>query len=178
MQSLLQTHKSQLRSIGVSNFSIKTLTQLFADERVTVIPATNQVELHPYLPQMGLKEYCEQKGILLTAYSPLGTCFICYILCRLPHDEFFLCICYDQLGGRSGQPPATARSSPDAPPLLLGDSVVVSLAEKYGATPGQILLNWGIQRGTVVIPKSENEGRMKANITVRAVLLSAFKISH
>lgn len=136
MQSLLQTHKSQLRSIGVSNFSIKTLTQLFADERVTVIPATNQVELHPYLPQMGLKEYCEQKGILLTAYSPLG------------------------------QPPATARSSPDAPPLLLGDSVVVSLAEKYGATPAQILLNWGIQRGTVVIPKSENEGRMKANITI------------
>lgn len=72
MQTLLKTHKSQLRSIGVSNFSIKTLTQLLADERVTVIPATNQVELHPYLPQVGLKEYCEEKGILLTAYSPLG----------------------------------------------------------------------------------------------------------
>lgn len=51
----------------------------------------------------------------------------------------------------------------------------MSLAEKYGATPAQILLNWGIQRGTVVIPKSENEARMKANITVRAVLLSTFK---
>lgn len=75
MQSLLQTHKSQLRSIGVSNFSIKTFTQLVADERVTVIPATNQVELHPYLPQTALKEYCEQKGIILTAYSPLGAYF-------------------------------------------------------------------------------------------------------
>lgn len=76
MQTLLQTHKSQLRSIGVSNFSIKTLTQLLADERVTVIPATNQVELHPYLPQEALKKYCEEKGILLTAYSPLGTSFV------------------------------------------------------------------------------------------------------
>lgn len=145
---------------------------------MTVIPATNQVELHPYLPQTGLKEYCERKGIVLTAYSPLGTCFLCYVVYRLPNKEFFLYIALYLLDGHSGQPPAAANSSPDAPPLLLGDSIVVSLAEKYGATPAQILLNWGIQRGTVVIPKSENEGRMKANITVRALLFSAFKTSH
>ena len=72
MQSLLETHKSQLRSIGVSNFSIQTLTQLLSDPRVTVVPATNQVELHPYLPQEELKKYCDEKGIVLTAYSPLG----------------------------------------------------------------------------------------------------------
>lgn len=93
--------------------------------------------------------------------------------------EFFLYIAlYHLLDGHPGQPPAAANSSPDAPPLLLGDSTVVSLAEKYGATPAQILLNWGIQRGTVVIPKSENEGRMKANITVRALLFSTFITSH
>ncbi|THH05084.1 hypothetical protein EW145_g5052 [Phellinidium pouzarii] len=68
MEKLLETGK--LKSIGVSNFSIKTLEQLLA--KATVTPVTNQVELHPCLPQNDLKEYCEGKGILLTAYSPIG----------------------------------------------------------------------------------------------------------
>lgn len=61
----------KIRTLGVSNFSIKTLEQLLP--HCTVLPAVNQVELHPCLPQNDLKEYCESKGILLTAYSPLGT---------------------------------------------------------------------------------------------------------
>lgn len=73
MQSLLTTHKSQLRSIGVSNFSIKTLNVLLGDARVTVIPAVNQVECHPYLPNEELKEWCSEKGIAVVAYSPLGS---------------------------------------------------------------------------------------------------------
>lgn len=60
----------KVRSIGVSNFSIKTLEQLLA--KANVVPANNQVELHPCLPQEGLKKYCDEKGILLTAYSPFG----------------------------------------------------------------------------------------------------------
>lgn len=73
MQSLLNTHKSQLRSIGVSNFSIKTLNVLLGDARVTVIPGVNQVECHPYLPNEELKEWCSEKGIAVVAYSPLGS---------------------------------------------------------------------------------------------------------
>ncbi|THG95126.1 hypothetical protein EW026_g6467 [Hermanssonia centrifuga] len=68
MEKLLDTGK--VKSIGVSNFSIKTLEVLLP--QCTIIPATNQVELHPCLPQFGLKEYCDSKGILLTAYSPFG----------------------------------------------------------------------------------------------------------
>ncbi|KAA1470661.1 Aldo/keto reductase [Dentipellis sp. KUC8613] len=68
MEKLLDTGK--VKSIGVSNFSIKTLTQLLP--HCKVIPATNQVELHPFLPQLDLKAFCEEHGILLTAYSPLG----------------------------------------------------------------------------------------------------------
>ncbi|TFY81113.1 hypothetical protein EWM64_g2899 [Hericium alpestre] len=67
-EKLLDTGK--VKSIGVSNFSIKTLTELLP--HCKVIPATNQVELHPYLPQHRLKQFCESRGILLTAYSPLG----------------------------------------------------------------------------------------------------------
>lgn len=70
MEKLIETGK--VKSIGVSNFSIKILSQLLDDPRTKVVPAVNQVEMHPCLPQTNLKEFCESKGILMTAYSPLG----------------------------------------------------------------------------------------------------------
>ncbi|KAJ3519626.1 hypothetical protein NM688_g9274 [Phlebia brevispora] len=66
MEKLLETGK--VKSIGVSNLSIKHLETLLP--HCKVIPVTNQVQLHPCLPDAALKEYCEAKGILLTAYSP------------------------------------------------------------------------------------------------------------
>ncbi|KAJ7663861.1 NADP-dependent oxidoreductase domain-containing protein [Mycena polygramma] len=67
----LELHASgRARAIGVSNFSIKTLKQLF--ETAKTVPAVNQVEMHPYLAQTELLEYCRKKGIVVTAYSPSG----------------------------------------------------------------------------------------------------------
>ncbi|KAF8348368.1 aldo/keto reductase [Amanita rubescens] len=68
MEKLLDTGK--VKSIGVSNFSIKTLSALLP--HCKVVPVINQIEMHPCLPQEDLKSFCEEKGILLTAYSPLG----------------------------------------------------------------------------------------------------------
>lgn len=59
-----------VRSIGVSNFTVDQIKRLLGVARVK--PVTNQVELHPYLVQKELQEYCNQNGIVLTAYSPLG----------------------------------------------------------------------------------------------------------
>lgn len=59
-----------VRSIGVSNFNVEQLKQLLSVARIK--PVTNQVELHPYLVQAELKKYCNDNGIVLTAYSPLG----------------------------------------------------------------------------------------------------------
>ncbi|KAM0750837.1 aldo/keto reductase [Meredithblackwellia eburnea MCA 4105] len=68
MEKLLEGGK--IRSIGVSNFSVKNFEILLPS--VKIVPAVNQVESHPYLPQNELTEYCTKKGIHLTAYCPLG----------------------------------------------------------------------------------------------------------
>jgi diketogulonate reductase-like aldo/keto reductase len=68
MEALLKTGKT--RAIGVSNFNIRRLKQLL--DSCTVKPATNQIEAHPYLQQQELFDFCQEKGILIEAYSPLG----------------------------------------------------------------------------------------------------------
>ncbi|KAI0789019.1 Aldo/keto reductase [Irpex lacteus] len=68
MEKLLETGK--VRAIGLSNFSIKNLEILLP--HVQVVPVTNQVEIHPFLPSFELQKYCQDKGILLTAFSPFG----------------------------------------------------------------------------------------------------------
>lgn len=59
------------RAIGVSNFTLPMMQQLL--NACEVLPAVLQIELHPYLQQNELVEFCHDKGILVTAYSPLGS---------------------------------------------------------------------------------------------------------
>lgn len=49
---------------------------------------------------------------------------------------------------------------------LLKDETIVKVAERTGSSVGQVPLSWGVQRGTVVIPKSEKEEIIKQNISV------------
>lgn len=59
------------KAIGISNFTIKKTKSLL--ETAKIVPACNQVELHPYLPQPELLQFSKSKGIVVTAYSPLGS---------------------------------------------------------------------------------------------------------
>ncbi|MDR2392380.1 MAG: aldo/keto reductase, partial [Planctomycetota bacterium] len=58
------------RAIGVSNFQTRHLDAVLASAKV--VPAVNQVELHPYLTQEPLRKYCAGKGIAVQAWSPIG----------------------------------------------------------------------------------------------------------
>ncbi|RFU32128.1 hypothetical protein B7463_g4233, partial [Scytalidium lignicola] len=69
MEKVLATGKA--KAIGVANYSLKFLQELLAV--ATVIPAVNQIEIHPQLPQQEIVDFCKEKGIHITAYSPLGS---------------------------------------------------------------------------------------------------------
>ncbi|KAI9481982.1 hypothetical protein LPJ78_001901 [Coemansia sp. RSA 989] len=73
--------QGKVRSIGVSNFNKTILEKMLPQCRIK--PVTNQVEVHPYNPQNELVKYCQQQGIVVTAYCPLGGGSI-----NVMHDDF------------------------------------------------------------------------------------------
>ena len=70
MEQLVKDGK--IKAAGVSNYTIEHLEELL--ERSEFVPAVNQVEFHPFIykQQKPLLEFCQQKGILIEAYSPLS----------------------------------------------------------------------------------------------------------
>ena len=62
--------EKKVRAIGVSNFNIHHLEDIFA--MCNVAPMVNQIELHPLNNQQKLRQYCKEHGIQVEACSPLG----------------------------------------------------------------------------------------------------------
>ncbi|MCJ1908345.1 aldo/keto reductase [Planococcus ruber] len=62
-------HEGKVKAIGVSNFNIHHLEDILREGEVK--PVINQVEYHPHLTQVELREFCEREGIQLEAWSPL-----------------------------------------------------------------------------------------------------------
>jgi D-xylose reductase len=106
-------------------------------------PAVLQVELHPFLTQEKLLRFCREASIAVTAFSPLGA----------PS--------YVPLGM------ATAAES------VLEHPVVTGIAVAIGCTPAQVVLRWGMQRGTAVIPKTSRPERLRENLAACEFTLSA-----
>ena len=68
LETMLKDGK--VRAIGVSNFMVEHLTTLL--DRAEVVPALNQIELHPYFQQREVQEFGAAHGILTQAWSPIG----------------------------------------------------------------------------------------------------------
>ena len=62
--------EKKIRAIGVSNFTIDQLKELMS--KTFINPAVNQIEVHPYLANKQLVDFCQEKGIAVTAYKPIG----------------------------------------------------------------------------------------------------------
>lgn len=63
-------HAKKARAIGVSNFHPHHLDDLLPDAKIK--PMINQIELHPQLSQVEVREYCEKHNIAVEAWSPIG----------------------------------------------------------------------------------------------------------
>jgi D-xylose reductase len=99
-------------------------------------PAMLQIESHPYLTQEALIRTAQAYNIAVTAFSPLGA--LSYVSIDM----------------------ATAGDS------VLSEPVVIKAAERAGATPAQVVLRWGVQRGTAVIPKTSKAERLMENLSL------------
>lgn len=124
----------KVRAIGVSNFMPDHLTRLLAETEV--VPAVNQIELHPYFQQKNLQALNSEQGILNQAWSPIGGITF-----------------YPGWGDDS------RRST-------LQDPTIVAIAAGHGRTPAQVMLRWHIQQGRSAIPKSVTPTRIAENFDV------------
>ncbi|KAM3428305.1 hypothetical protein MY4824_008916 [Beauveria thailandica] len=122
---------------GVSNFNIRKVQKIL--DTCTIKPAVNQVEIHPYLLESDLIKFCNENGVHVTAFSPLG-----------------------------GMPAAAVAANANVPGPLHHE-VIKSIAEKHGLSPAQVLLKWGLQRGTSVIPKAFTPSHIADNFAVLAL---------
>ncbi|KAL3286147.1 hypothetical protein HHI36_000659 [Cryptolaemus montrouzieri] len=126
------------KSIGVSNFNKTQLERIIKNARIK--PSSLQIELHAYLQQNELVDFCKKDKIIVTAYSPLGS----------PGLAAFV----EKFGQKIKLPD------------ILGNPTVKAIAKKHSKTEAQVLLRFDIQRGIVPIPKSTNPGRLRQNLDV------------
>jgi len=98
------------------------------------MPAVLQVEIHPFNTCERLIRFANQLKVEMMGYSNLG------------HAS------YTELGM------ATSEDS------CLDLPLIADMAAKYSKTPAQVILRWGVQRGTVCIPKTSSKERLAENI--------------
>lgn len=89
---------------------------------VRIPPAVLQIEVHPYLTQQSLLDYCKRSNIHVTAFSPLGSGS------------------YIELGGDCGYGIG-----------VLKEPSVIQIAEAVGRSPAQVVLRWGVQRSVACL---------------------------
>jgi 2,5-diketo-D-gluconate reductase A len=135
----------RVRSIGVSNFKKRDLDALM--EQRTIVPALNQIELHPYFTQVESQQADAERGIITQAWSPIGGI------------NFY---------------PAYYTGEASNP---LHDPVIGAIAETHGKSAAQVMIRWHLQQGRSAIPKSVKPARIAENFDVFDFELSASELA-
>jgi len=138
-----------VKHIGVCNFTSGLLIDLMAYSTIkpamlqidlmaysTIKPAMLQIESHPFLTQEPLLRLAADFGVAVTAFSPLGA--LSYVSLDMATEADTVLI---------------------APP-------VVAAAKRVQRTPAQVVLRWGVQRGTAIIPKTTRLERLRENLAL------------
>jgi D-xylose reductase len=110
---------------------------------VRIRPEVLQVELHPYLTQEKLLRFCQEQQIAVTAFSPLGAASYFSLQMAEAHEA------------------------------VLEQPIVQAIARAHRKTPAQVVLRWGVQRGTAVIPKTSQYNRLRENLAIYDFSLQA-----
>lgn len=128
-----------VRNIGTSNMTVPKLSAVIAD--AAIVPAANEMELHPHFQQPELFDLVRASGIVPIGYSPIG----------------------------SPSRPERDRASSDS--VDTEDPVVVAAAQRLDVHPAVVCVLWQIQRGSVPIPFSvkryQYEAMLEAVSTLR-----------
>lgn len=122
------------KAIGVCNCKPHHLQQIL--DAGSVVPAVDQIELHPHFPQQETRDFAAEHGVVVESWSPLG--------------------------GTSN----AGWGTDSRPNTLLADPVLTAIGARYGKTAAQVMIRWHLQLGLVVIPKSVHEERIRQNIDV------------
>jgi diketogulonate reductase-like aldo/keto reductase len=125
-----------VRHIGTSNMTIPKLKLVLRDARI--MPAANEMELHPHFQQPELFRFVVEKGMQPIGYCPLGS------------------------PGR----PERDRTPEDTAPIE--DPVVIRIAQRHGIRPASVCVKWAVQRGQTPIPFSVNPRNYTANLRAAA----------
>jgi len=139
-------YSGRTRSIGVSNFNVNSLKRLMKIARIK--PVVNQIELHPYLIQSELMDFCRENNIQIVAYCPIGS------------------------PGNAALAGDHLRQS-----TLIHNPIINRIASIHKKSPAQIILRWALQQDIVVIPKSTNLEHIQQNIDVYNFYLDAEDMS-
>jgi alcohol dehydrogenase (NADP+) len=134
-----QVDAGRAKTIGLSNYNISQIETVLKSARIK--PSTLQIEIHVFLQQNALIDFCHKNGIAVVAYSPL---------CSRGFNKFLK---------RIGKPETKL-------PDILADPVISKIAKKHSKTSAQIALRFLIQRGVAAIPKSATPKRVQENINV------------
>lgn len=133
------------RAVGVSNFNEDELKRVI--DATGVVPAVNQVELHPLFTQKKLAKFHQEHGILTQAWSPIGGV-----------NRYF-----------------TEDPKPEDDPLT--HPTIMQIAERHGKSSAQVILRWHIELGHSVIPKSVRTERIRENFDIFDFELSPEEIA-